>query len=103
MTSAILPGNECWQNQMFVQCKRGQSNLVYTVLCWLIHLYSAGISHRPVVLGFVDREGGLRRVCGSIRVCHCQTGEEVKHTNLMENRNVNNSTTDLNNRRGGIV
>lgn len=40
-------------------------------------LVRACIGHRPVVLGLVDREGGLRRACGSVRVRHCQTKEDI--------------------------
>lgn len=51
-------------------------------------LVRACIGHRPVVLGFVDREGGLCWVCVSIRVCHCQTKKdihEVWYANWMTN------------------
>lgn len=41
-----------------------------------LDLVGASVGHRTIVLGFVDREGGLCRVCGSIRVSHSQSKTE---------------------------
>lgn len=45
----------------------------------VLDLVGASIGHRPVVLGFDHWEGGLRWVCGSIWVGHCQTEKGSGH------------------------
>jgi len=56
-------------------------------------LVGAGVGHRPVVLGFVDQQGGLGRVCGSVRVRHGQT-EKGQSSSQTGKQKSNNYTRD---------